>query len=86
MYVQYCEIGNEEDWWDPSTLNKFVKKSKCVGNYYGKFVAINSSGAGEEDVMVDGENTLAENIADIGGWLQSYYAYSKHGFKNSINI
>ena len=69
-------IGNEEDWWQGNTLNEFKRRAQCVEDHYGEFVAYKNTTSGEE-FKVKGDLTLAENIADIGGVLQSYYAYSK---------
>ncbi|MDR3606810.1 MAG: M13 family metallopeptidase [Oligoflexia bacterium] len=64
--------GNLRDWWEPSVLAEFDKKTACVEKEYGTFEAL-------PGVHVNGKLTLGENIADQGGMRVSYLAFtSKH--------
>ena len=57
---KYDEKGNLRQWWSDSDHNEFNKLSNKFIEYYGNFEAIPGH-------KVDGELTLGENIADLGG-------------------
>lgn len=57
---KYDEKGNLRQWWSDSDHSEFNKLSKKFIEYYGNFEAIPGH-------KVDGELTLGENIADLGG-------------------
>lgn len=57
---KYDEKGNLRQWWNESDRSEFNKISKKFIEYYGGFEAIPGH-------KVDGELTLGENIADLGG-------------------
>ena len=61
-----------------------MRRAECVERHYGEFVADKNAANGLE-LRVNGSNTLGENISDIGGLLQSYYAYCKYQLKNWIS-
>jgi len=64
--------GNIGQWWDDKTLASFLAKTKCMIDQYSSYKVE------EVDKYVDGENTLAENIADNGAIKTSYEAFQKH--------
>ena len=57
---QYDAKGNLEDWWTPEDAKKFKEKADLVVRQYDNFTVLDS-------LHVNGELTLGENIADIGG-------------------
>ncbi len=57
---QFDGDGNLRDWWSKDTKTKFEAATKCVVEQYGAYEAI-------PGVKLNGELTLGENIADIGG-------------------
>jgi hypothetical protein len=63
--------GNLRNWWEPETMEKFLKKTECIISQYGNFTAE------EVNVKLNGINTQGENIADNGGIKEAYRAYSK---------
>ncbi|MEO5645007.1 MAG: M13 family metallopeptidase [Bacteroidia bacterium] len=64
--------GNMKNWWSEDDTKQFNSKTKQLVNQFNNFVAIDSI-----NLHVNGELTLGENIADLGGLTIAYYAY-KH--------
>ncbi|KAL3861796.1 hypothetical protein ACJMK2_007815 [Sinanodonta woodiana] len=65
----YDERGLIRDWWSSFSLDKFKNKSKCLSDHYTDYMVK------EIQIKVNGIKTLDENIADVGGIRQSFYAY-----------
>jgi putative endopeptidase len=51
--------GNLNDWWEDSDAYAYQKKTDLIKNLYGSFQI--------SDQKINGELTLGENIADLGG-------------------
>jgi len=64
---QYDKEGNLRDWWAPGDADKFKEKIKPLIDQYSKFTAI-------KDMKVNGELTVGENIADVGGLIVAFNA------------
>jgi endothelin-converting enzyme/putative endopeptidase len=64
---KFDEKGNLTDWWTDGSAKKFVEKTQCVVKQFSDSVAI-------EDVHVNGELTLGENTADLGGLKLAFAA------------
>jgi putative endopeptidase len=60
--------GQRKDWWSKSDVTAFRGKARKLADYYGAFTVLD----GEH---VDGERTLDENIADLGGLCIAFDAY-----------
>jgi putative endopeptidase len=67
---QFDEEGNMKDWWTASDKEKFLSKTKMVVEQFNGYVAIDT-------LHINGELTLGENIADLGGLSISYAAFQK---------
>lgn len=67
---QFDADGNLKNWWTDSDKANFKKKTDMVVKQFNDYVAIDS-------MHVNGELTLGENIADLGGLTISYYAFKK---------
>jgi len=65
---QYDAEGNLKDWWKPEDAKKFNEKSKVVVNQYNNFTMFGN-------MHVNGELTLGENLADVGGIAIAYEAF-----------
>ncbi len=65
---QYDAEGNLKDWWKPEDAKKFNEKSKVVVNQYNSFTMFGN-------MHVNGELTLGENLADVGGIAIAYEAF-----------
>jgi putative endopeptidase len=69
--------GALRDWWTKGDAAKFEARAKMLGAQYSSFHPL----ANDPDVHVNGDLTMGENIADLGGLtlaLDAYHA-SLHG-------
>lgn len=60
--------GVMKDWWKESAVESFSGQTKCVSALYDTYTI-------RDGLTVNGELTLGENIADLGGIKESYGAY-----------
>ncbi|WP_256010939.1 M13 family metallopeptidase [Desertivirga xinjiangensis] len=65
---QYDKDGNLKDWWTKTDTEKFNEKAKVVGDQYSKYTVL-------DNLKVNGQLTMGENIADIGGLAIAYEAF-----------
>jgi putative endopeptidase len=66
--AQFDEGGNLANWWQKDDLAKFADKGTCVANQYQAFEALPKK-------FIQGQLTLGENIADLGGVKMAWKAY-----------
>ncbi|MCE9578017.1 MAG: M13 family metallopeptidase [Deltaproteobacteria bacterium] len=66
--AQFDEEGRLANWWSPDDLKKFQGKGQCVSKQYSTFEALPGK-------FVNGDLTLGENIADLGGVKMAFHAY-----------
>jgi putative endopeptidase len=66
--AQFDADGNLADWWQKDDLAKFTDKGKCVADQYSTFEALPRK-------FIQGQLTLGENIADLGGVRMAFKAY-----------
>ncbi|HWF91035.1 MAG TPA: M13 family metallopeptidase [Terriglobales bacterium] len=73
---QFDGQGNLREWWTPTDEKQFNERAACVVNQYSQYTAV-------DDLKVNGQLTLGENVADIGGVILAYMAWQKdvHGKK-----
>ena len=67
---KYDKDGNLNDWWNEKDAELFKQKTQLLVNQYNNYVVLDT-------LHVDGELTLGENIADLGGLYISYNALQK---------
>jgi putative endopeptidase len=65
---QYDKDGNLKEWWTSVDAAKFKEKAKKVVELYNSFVLLDKQ-------HVNGNLTLGENLADIGGLAIAYDAF-----------
>ena len=66
----YNKIGKKEEWWTPADKQNFAKlQDAMVKNFNSLYYA--------DNLYCNGEATLAENIADLGGLYICYDAFVK---------
>lgn len=68
--AQYAADGNLRNWWTPEDEEKFKAKTQVVVNQFNNYRVLDT-------VPVNGELTLGENIADLGGLAIAYQAFKK---------
>jgi putative endopeptidase len=66
--AQFDADGNLRNWWHKDDLAKFAERGKCVADQYSTFEAMPKK-------YIQGQLTLGENIADMGGVKIAYRAY-----------
>lgn len=67
---KYDSNGNLNNWWTPSDYEKYKEKTNIIKDQFNKYEI--------EGNKVNGQLTLGENIADIGGLGLSYKAFIKY--------
>ncbi len=63
--------GNMKSWWTAKDRERFMKKATLLVAQYNEFEAA-------EGVHVNGQLTLGENIADLGGLAIAWDAYQRY--------
>jgi endothelin-converting enzyme/putative endopeptidase len=65
---QYDAAGNLRDWWSPEVAEDFDRRTRCLVKQYAEYQPV-------PGVNLDGELTLGENIADLGGAKLAFAAH-----------
>ena len=68
--AQYAADGNLKNWWTPEDEAKFKAKTAILVKQFNDYKVLDT-------VPVNGELTLGENIADLGGVAIAYQAFKK---------
>lgn len=66
----FDKVGNLTNWWTEEDAKRFKERSKTLADQFSNFTVLDS-------VKANGELTLGENIADLGGLNISFYALQK---------
>jgi putative endopeptidase len=64
---KYDALGNLTDWWTPQVGQEFERRASCVSKQYGAYESL-------PGVKLNGDLTLGENIADLGGLKLAFAA------------
>ena len=67
---QYDKDGNLKDWWSAEDAARFKQKANLVVQQYDGYLAVDT-------FHINGNLTLGENIADVGGLSIAYAAFKK---------
>jgi putative endopeptidase len=67
---QYDAEGNLKNWWQPEDADKYKEMAQKFVNQYNAYTPI-------EGVNINGELTLGENIADLGGVIIAWEGFKK---------
>ncbi len=70
---KYDKDGIRSDWWTVDDLMEFKDRYAKLVSSYGNFQIYPEE---NPDLYADGEKTLSENIADLGGLLTAFDAYT----------
>jgi putative endopeptidase len=65
---QFDAHGNLKDWWTKEDAAEFVRRASCISDQYSTYIAV-------DDVHVNGQLTLGEDVADLGGLILAYRAW-----------
>ncbi|MDP2435435.1 MAG: M13 family metallopeptidase, partial [archaeon] len=82
---QFDADGALDNWWDPESWSRFLNRTACVRELYNGFRVPGF----DPPLYLNGELTLGENIADIGGLRFSFQAYrniSQHSDQHDDRI
>jgi putative endopeptidase len=60
--------GNLRDWWTARDAKAFEQRSACIVQQYSGYTAV-------DDIKVNGQLTLGEDLADLGGTILAYAAW-----------
>jgi len=66
--AKFDGYGNLKNWWTPTDKKKFEAKGKLLAKQFDTYVVA-------DGVHVNGNLTLGENIADLGGLVIAWKAY-----------
>ncbi|MFN4083406.1 MAG: M13 family metallopeptidase [Bacteroidia bacterium] len=72
---KYGPDGNLKSWWTEEDRKKFEERTKVLVNQFNSFEVL-------PELFINGELTLGENIADLGGLLIAYDALKIYLQKN----
>jgi endothelin-converting enzyme/putative endopeptidase len=67
---QFDGQGNLRDWWSAADTEEFEQRTACISKQYSSYTVV-------DDVKVNGDLTLGENVADLGGLLLAYSAWQE---------
>ena len=67
---KFDAAGNMVNWWTDQDKARFDERTKLLVKQFNDCVAV-------EDVHINGELTLGENIADLGGLAIAFEAYKR---------
>ncbi|MGB3180029.1 MAG: M13 family metallopeptidase [Cyclobacteriaceae bacterium] len=68
---RYDAEGNLRNWWSEEDRERFEKLTKRLSAQYGEYLV-------NDSLQVNGDLTLGENIADLGGLAMAYDALQNH--------
>jgi predicted metalloendopeptidase len=66
--ARYDGLGNLAAWWDKRVTEAFQQRTQCVADYYGQYEPL-------PGLKLNGQLTLGENVADMGGVKLAFAAY-----------
>ena len=72
---KYDETGMLNNWWTDEDREKFDAKTQVLVDHYSNFTVLDT-------VHINGNLTLGENIADLGGLSIAYDALQKYYERN----
>ena len=75
----YDKVGNLTDWWTADDAKLFGERTKVLVNQFNNFTVIDT-------MKANGELSLGENIADLGGLNVAYVAMKKAATGNEKPI
>jgi putative endopeptidase len=65
---QFDAQGNLRDWWTAEDGKQFDERASCISDQYSQYVAV-------DNIKINGQLTMGENVADLGGLMLAYMAW-----------
>jgi putative endopeptidase len=65
---KYDAKGNLKDWWTPEDAKAYDERGKCISDQFSGYTVV-------DEVKINGELTLGEDIADLGGLVLAWMAW-----------
>ncbi len=65
---EYDADGNVRDWWTQEDRQEFARRTEQLAKQYSRYQPL-------PGMLVDGDATLSENIADLAGLTIGYHAF-----------
>jgi len=65
---QFDGRGDLRDWWTAEDAKRFKERASCVEEQYSQYTFV-------DHIKVNGQLTLGENVADLGGISLAYMAW-----------
>jgi len=69
---KFDKDGKLSDWWQADTAKEFDGRAQCVADQYSGFTSV-------DGLHLNGQLTLGENLADLGGIKLAYEAWKAQG-------
>ena len=69
----FSRDGRLVQWWENAAVEGFEEQAQCVVDLYSSYTVVVNA----EELNVNGELTLGENIADMGGVKVAFRAMQK---------
>jgi putative endopeptidase len=76
---QFDAKGNLTDWWTVEDGKKFTERADCMVKQFDSYVPV-------ENVHINGQLTLGENLADLGGLWLAYLAWIDEAQKAHLDM
>jgi putative endopeptidase len=76
---QYDKVGNLANWWTADDSKLFNERTKVLANQFNNYTVLDT-------LKANGELSLGENIADLGGLNVAYNAMKKAATGNEKPI
>ena len=67
---KFDQHGNLRDWWTKEDAARFTERASCVSHQYSQYIAV-------DDIHINGDLTLGEDVADLGGTILAYEAWKE---------
>jgi putative endopeptidase len=65
---KYDAKGDLKDWWTPEDGKAYDERGKCISDQFSGYTVV-------DEVKINGELTLGEDIADLGGLILAWMAW-----------
>ena len=64
--------------WTSEDGKQFEQRASCISDQYSQYVAV-------DDIKINGQLTMGENVADLGGLMLAYMAWQNQTRGKTLN-